>query len=315
MKYTLYLGNVTNGSVTLNTPSTGYISLCAFAKHSAFAGIDLNRQRTAESLIRMAENILFFLPSFAKGKFSVIPSLAHDPTEKGQFSNRVGRAFADYFAKKIYGARWTLCYECVMKYCNVSLQNTGKRPDFYCISPTQQFVIESKGWDYSSVSNKKIISVKTQASLCMQTNQLPIPINFSVASIAYNIYNTPVIKFIDPEGNSTEYNKELNDELRKGYYDFIRKLIKGVSFTKFKQQPQYKEATICTLYDRPLKILINEEIFSEEKKDYRWLEKVETIEEENYYIDRDGVGIYFDLPEIFRPEPIAERMTSPSIIP
>ena len=294
IQYELQEGNVYNNSVRIVNTRMGDISLCAFAKHAAFAGLDLRNRLSVWGLFRIIENFIAFYPSFVRKKFSVIPSLAHDPTEKGQFSNRIGRAFADYFAKKIYKARWCVCYECVMKQKGLPLD--CERPDFYCMSSTSQFVIEAKGYQRATVSNRDILDVKIQSASCMQSHQAQIPAHFSVASIAYNIYDSPIIKYLDPEGNSAEYNNELNCALRNDYYDVIRHLVKDLCFVDFKPNSQYKIAAITLWNSNPIGILLHKSIL-DGKREYDWVDDVEMIENEDFYIDRDGVGLCCSLPE------------------
>lgn len=79
------------------------------------------------------------------------PSLA-DPTERGHFSNLVGKAISDFLAKRIDKAIITLNYEAVMK--NKSYPINGPRPDLIAFkNNNERFSIEAKGLSKASISD------------------------------------------------------------------------------------------------------------------------------------------------------------------
>lgn len=289
MKYTL-IHKPNQNSKSLKT--NGLVSLLAFVKHASCAGFNPRTKPSFRTTLRFLENFHTFFYSFVDKKFSIIPSLAFDPTEKGQFSNRIGRAFADYFAKKLYGARFTYCYECYAK--NVGVSTKGVHPDFYCDSLNGSFVIESKGYSHKTFSDKQMQNVKRQASSVLNKHNL----KFSIASVTYNIYDSPIIKYYDPKFEPNDTDETLNLKLRTSYFEFFKGLMGHLrTQSPFKLNDEYIAATLGVYGDIEFKLLVNKNILSENHK-YSWLEKVDTIDEENYYIDRDGIGLYFDFSKI-----------------
>lgn len=269
------------------------ISFLAFVKHASFAGFDLRISPSFRTVLRFLENFHTFFYPFAEKKFSIIPQLAFDPTEKGQFSNRIGRTFADYFAKKLYDARFTYCYECYAKNYGISIK--GSHPDFYCDSPHGSFVIEAKGYGCNTFSDNKMEKVKQQASSV--SNKLNL--KFSIASVTYNIYDSPIIKYYDPKFEPNNTDEALNRKLRVSYFEIIKSLmghlwIQG-PFEELKDD--YIAATLGVYGDIEFKLLVNKNILSD-NHDYHWLEKVNSIDKENYFIDRDGIGFSFDFSKI-----------------
>jgi hypothetical protein len=72
-----------------------------------------------------------------------------DPTEKGQFSNLVGKAIADFLSKRIDHSLFTVNYEAAMRLKDISLSISGKqirRPDLPAFVPNATFAIEAKGF-------------------------------------------------------------------------------------------------------------------------------------------------------------------------
>ncbi len=289
IKYMLKYRAILNAKVIESNDS---ISFLAFVKHASFAGFDIGINPSFQTALRFLENFHAFFYSFVDGKFSIIKSLAYDPTERNQFSNKVGRAFADYFAKKLYGARFTYCYECYAKTVGVSTK--GAHPDFYCDSPNGSFVIESKGYSHKTFSDKRMQKVKQQANSVLNKHNL----KFSIASVTYNIYDSPIIKYYDPKFEPNDTDETLNLKLRTSYFEFFKGLMGHLrTQSPFKLNDEYVAATLGVYGDIEFKLLVNKNILSENHK-YSWLEKVDTIDEENYYIDRDGIGLYFDFSKI-----------------
>ena len=106
------------------------ISKIGLVKHMAIAG-----QKYAPKIHKILKTIGMFFQfsyymqsnSLKNDKFSLPPNHLYDPTEKGQFSNIVGKAIADFLAKKIDNAIHTVNYEAAMKMKGIP--NTGSRPD------------------------------------------------------------------------------------------------------------------------------------------------------------------------------------------
>lgn len=189
------------------------LSYLKFTKHLAFAGMGVNR--SLYNLFRFSGFMLEFVQYWRYGAdyFSVPDVIFHDPTELGQISNRIGKGLADFLAKRIYGAKYTHNYEDAMVQHGHPIK--GKRPDLYCDTRSRQFAVEAKGYKVSSVSANKMLDHKSQS------RQGPIPVHFSVASVAYNLYESPAVKFHDPVGDDIEYSEDINRKLIAIYYRSI----------------------------------------------------------------------------------------------
>lgn len=289
-----------NNKITIKNAN---ISLPAFAKHAAFAGLnDLNFWMNPYRNI----SLLFeFIPSFLwSDSFMKYPGLENDPTETAQMSNKIGRAFADFFSKKIYGAKFTHSYECAMFEAGYDL--IDERPDFYCDTGTQQFAVEAKGFSRKSISNSEMIDHIDQA------NTGPLSTHFSVASVAYNLYESPKINFYDPKGETFSYNYNLNSHLRDLYYRKVLLMIEIMTNNKGRnvndnylsfELPLYNLVLRNDLYIRnssrslypTIHIIVDKEILEGKFNDPEWLTKpvLKTWKgnERRIYIDADGIGV------------------------
>jgi len=171
---------------------------------------------------RYASLFFEFVPTlFGNGKFERFPDLASDPTETAYLSNKIGRAFADYFSKNVYNAIFTHSYECAMIEAGFPL--AGERPDFYCDTGSCQFAVEAKGYSAPSVSDVKMVKHKNQSKTG------PLSVHFSIASVAHGLYKSPRIKYYDPVGEDMPYSYDLNYGLRKSYYKSVLNFIRLVS--------------------------------------------------------------------------------------
>lgn len=266
------------------------ITLCEFVKHVTFAGI--NSLDFWENPFRYASSLFEFIPSFLSNEDYFIrhPALKNDPTETAYMSNRIGRAFADLFSKNIYGARFTHSYECAMMFANYDL--IEQRPDFYCDTLVEQFAVEAKGYSSSYISGQQMSNHKDQS----QTG--PLPIHFSVASVAYSLYESPKINFYDPVGDKTNYNHDLNRKLRRAYYNKAIYLINLTSTTRKESKiTDYYSYEIKKNFLPPMYFLVHKGILESKYENIEWLSNSETLKtrrEENFYIDSDGIGIWFD---------------------
>jgi hypothetical protein len=210
-------GNISNKNYS--------ISKIGLVKHMAIAG-----QRHAPSSHKILKTIGMFFQfgyflqssSLKNDKFSLPPNNLYDPTEKGQFSNIAGKAIADFLAKKIDNAIHTVNYEAAMKMLGMSI--TGSRPDLLAFTNNSTFAIEAKGFSRSSVNNM------TEHKRQSQTGG--IPVNFTVASVSYNLYNQLKCKYHDPYNDNILFNKELFVESTKKYYS---------GFIDFLEFGNYKE--------------------------------------------------------------------------
>lgn len=281
MKYEL----IHKDAIRIITPSDDRISFLAFIKHATFAGIG---SRFFLYLPFRSLSLFFeFVPSFfGSNHFHLLPELVNDPTETAYMSNKIGRAFADYLSKKIYGAKFTHSYECAMALKGLPI--TGRRPDFYCDTLIKQFAVEAKGYSVQSISDFAMDKHKDQS----RTGGLPV--HFSVASVAYNLYKKPAVKFYDPEGDNVPYDKNLNLKLRVSYYRNAMYFIERISDSRAQSEfADYFAYNISYPFMAARQILVHKGILERNFGNFEWLASVEQKGEEKdeFYIDVDGIGL------------------------
>ncbi|MEB7888770.1 hypothetical protein NGK36_05600 [Hafnia alvei] len=270
--------------------TSGDISFPAFIKHATFAGI--NNPYHILHPFRYTSFFFDFIPSFlGSNSFRKYPGLEKDPTETAYISNRIGRAFADYFSKRIYGAKFTHSYECAMALKGYNIE--GDRPDFYCDTLTEQFAVEAKGYSAQNVSDAQMSKHKDQS----ETG--PLSINFSVASVAYNLYKKPKIKFYDPIGDNVPYENDLNSRLRELYYKNALFFIESISDSRTQSEfPDYYAYNILYPFFPFRQFLVHKEIVQREFIHTEWLTAMKNIssesqENDDLYIDVDGIGLRY----------------------
>lgn len=262
------------------------ISFLAFTKHATFAG--LGPDFGPYPLLRRLVQTLDFLQYWdgPKGRFRLPRVLRNDPTELNYISNRIGRALADYCAKRITGARFTHCYESAMRAAGHPIR--GRRPDFYCDTLTKQFAIEAKGYSRTSVSDEAMKEHKRQAKTG------PLSVHFSKASVSYNLYRAPKIKYYDPPSDA-KYDDDLNRLLRAEYYKTILASlsvfpettpvkIEGHEFAAFSIHPILPNECI----------LVHPNIVNGTwRESVDWLTEFpkDGFETETAFVDSDGIGI------------------------
>lgn len=129
-----------------------------------------------------------------------------------------------------------------------------------------------------------------------QSRQGPIPVHFPVASVAYNLYESPTVKFHDPVGDDVEYSEDINRKLIAIYYQSILDTI-----DQFGLEPSYQiddipqgyvAYPIPILYPKnSLFLLLHKSIVSGGWQDFE--ELVIDYDEDDFltYIDVDGVGL------------------------
>lgn len=59
-----------------------------------------------------------------------------------------------------------------------------------------------------------------------QSSQGSLLVDFTVASVAFNLYKSPKVKFYDPINEGVEYDAALNQKLAQSYYRSIFSMIK-----------------------------------------------------------------------------------------
>lgn len=207
-----------NGSTLENR---NYImSRAAFIKHLGIAGQGYTP--STKKLIRIISMFLHYSPymklhDFNNDHFSNPSPSFYDPTEKSHFSNLAGKAIADFLSKKIYKSKFTVNYEAAMKMDKRKFSFKVKRPDLIAFtSDNKSFAIESKG--FTGGSGKMDEHKK-------QSQSGPLSVDFSVASVSYNLYNKARCKFYDPENEKVKYDENLVKSLTKEYYSGLNSFI------------------------------------------------------------------------------------------
>lgn len=269
--------------------SSGDIGYLAFCKHLAFAGFGVHKSPM------LAYRYLGYFFEFRQywrhnpNHFSIIPPFNNDPTEKAYISKKIGCAFADYFAKRLYKARYTHAYEDVMIRQGFPIQN--ERPDYYCDNLKQQFAIESKGFSRKSVSTNDMNEHK------QQSQSGPVPVNFSIASVSYDLYSKPKIKYYDPINENVEYNEDVNQQLRSLYYDAVIELIEFFGSERSTSDfSDYYTYDLFPFIEQNFRLIIHRAIVTREWSENEWLPNPNESDrdlEDGYapYIDLDGIGL------------------------
>ncbi len=274
----------------------------AFIKHMGIAGMGYApRLHKFRRVIGMFLHYGDYFRDFSKNKFS--EPLIQDPTEKGQFSNLVGKAIADYLSKRINRAFFTVNYEFAMRERRIPLR--GYRPDLIAFGKNFRFAIEAKGFSKSYVSNIEMNGYKLQA--CSG----PIPVNFAVASVSYNLYNSVKCKYYDPfidyrfdekdEGLlkkiSRQYYSGLKEFLNEKYFEIQTEIYRNEEF--YVLTPRYKTLIswgtlrcIWKCWFIKWSLILTKKIDKFAKEGITGaLAPFEMFEEENVYIDADRIGI------------------------
>lgn len=285
--------------------STYSISKLGLVKHMAIAG-----QRYAPTSKKIFKTIgmflqySYFLQSSAlnKDKFSLPPYNIYDPTEKSQFSNIAGKGIADFLAKKIDNALHTVNYEAAMKIKKMPI--VGRRPDLLAFTNNETFAIEAKGFCRNSV--------KDMADHKSQSKTGAILVNFTVASVSYNLYNKVRCNYHDPYNANIPFDEELLSEITKKYYSGIIDFLEFADHqeVKYKNESFYEIDILSSyfineyysdtfrylfhdlLHHNQLKLILpkNIEAYSKEGLN-RHTEPFLYDGSEEIYIDNDRIGL------------------------
>lgn len=210
---------------------TIHMSYLAFIKHMAFSG--LGGKLDLYKITRFCGSFFDYFEIFHEGPnyaFNLPESIRYNTTEKGQISNKIGVAIADFLAKRIYCASYTVNYETAMNFKGLPIK--GRRPDLYCFSAVnkKQFSLEAKGFSQKTICPYQMDKYKEQS----KTGGLDC--NFSVASVAYNLYNRVKVYFYDPIISQINYSSNLNNSLILEYYN---NLISILNILKLKENIVY----------------------------------------------------------------------------
>jgi hypothetical protein len=296
------LGVSTNKSFNLST--------LGLIKHFGLAGQSYG---TTIRAIRRAIGAYFLYHDYFKrtdlinSRFSKPPAYFYDPTDQGDFSTIAGRAIADFLARRIDGATHTYTYEGAMLMAGHNNVNIP-RADLYCFNSSKQFAIESKGFDVRTVSENEMTTHKTQSG------QGPLDVQFSVASVSYNLYHKIKNKYYDPVNDNSEFNNDLNKKISSTYYSGFAELLKeqrDLPTLNFSEQNRefnlipiyspyddylfydrtwrhrpYRHNTVFLVLDKRIKNFANEGFINNEEKN--------EITEDGLYIDNDGIGLMLD---------------------
>lgn len=282
MQFTL----IHQDAVGAKTTAIRTISFLQLAKHLTFAGID--RKYFYAMPFRYLANFfdLFQNYDLIDGQIRPFWLLSSDPTERNYISNRLGRAVADHLSKSIYLARYTHSYECAMALAGFAI--TGKRPDFYCDTGNQQFSVEAKGYSTLSMSDKEMNGHKAQSKTG------PLAVNFSVASVAYGLYQAPKVKYYDPPLEDVEYQRDLNFRLRANYYSAVLFFLTESGFFEptATQEGRYRRF-ISRRLGSTIDILVDDDVFklAWNEQDWNYEREQELNDADESFIDRDGIGV------------------------
>jgi len=198
------------------------ITLLAFLKH--FSMVARGRRTLLESIPRMVSSAILYadyIPCrpFSKALgFNDPPDERYDQHEKGTFSGLVGKAIADFLAKRIDKAIYSVSYEAVMMKSGLPIAK--QRPDLLCIvSDHNRIAVEAKGYCRRTVSKKEMKKHKAQSASGL------LSVNRSVASVSFNIFEKMCVKYHDPNSEG-KYNEEDTKAITKEFYTDVASLFR-----------------------------------------------------------------------------------------
>ncbi|MEK8048126.1 hypothetical protein [Ideonella margarita] len=268
------------------------LSLLAFLKHAATAGKG-NYLSFPAKLARGIGALMYFHEyfDFSSGwsGFRPLPPHLTEPTDAGDFSTIAGRAIGDFLAKSLLDAKLSFSYEAAMTMMGFPL--VGGRPDLYCVTNTEQFALEAKGYSRASISAAAMAQRKLQAQ------SGPIPVGFAFASVAYNFHGSVKCKFHDPIVPDTPFNERLNSLLAYRYYEELFQqaslggegqlvAVGGDMYYSFPLEPgdlQSRLPVVSILLPRELERRLPIESYLRLNR--------ESFIDGNTYIDVDGIGL------------------------
>ena len=230
----------------------------AFAKHFGIAGQGYApRPQKLIRTIAMFFHYSYYLQrqAFNNDRFSEPPIQLSDPTEKGQFSNLAGKAIADFLAKRIGQSIFTVNYEAAMRTHNPPIPITVRgrqvrRPDLLAYTENSRFAIEAKGFSGGSrnMNNHK-----------NQSRTGGIRVNYTVASVAYDLYGQVKCKYYDPYNDNIPYDNNLLKELSKDYYSGLAEFLNEKYFNYQEIEVQGEKFYEIELAYRPFEKLFPDE--------------------------------------------------------
>lgn len=231
---------------------THTLSRLAFAKHLAISGqgYALHPRKLMRTL-GMFLHYSYYMRTgpFNRDRFSEPPIGLSDPTEKGQFSNLAGKAIADFLSKRINRSLYTVNYEAAMRLRGMPLSIAGKqvkRPDLLAFAPNATFAIEAKGFSggYGNMTDHKD-----------QSQKGGIPVNYSIASVSYNLYQQVKCKYHDPFNENIPFDNQLLSDLTRNYYTGLSAFLDPKLFTYEEINIQGERFYEVSLFDRSIEKL------------------------------------------------------------
>ena len=240
------------------TNQTHRLTRLAFAKHLAIAGQGYAPR--PQKLIRTLAMFFHYSSyiqrqAFNNDRFSEPPIQLSDPTEKGQFSNLAGKAIADFLSKRIDQSIYTVNYEAAMRIHNppIPLFVNGRqvrRPDLLAYTANSRFAIEAKGFSggFGNMNNHK-----------NQSQTGGIRVNFTVASVSYDLYNQVKCKYHDPFNDNVPYDNELLRRLTKEYSSGLSEFLNEKYFNSRVTEIQGEKFYEIELSYRPFEKLFPDE--------------------------------------------------------
>lgn len=278
------------------------LSRIGLVKHMAVAG-----QNFSPALSKLMRTIGMFLnyspylrmEAFRNNRFSEPDILYYNGYERGVFANLVGLAISDYLSKRIDQSIFSINYEAALKIFGYSLND--QRPDLLCFTDQFLFAVESKGRTSQNPGNMDRVKIQSQ--------QGPMDVNFSVASVTYNLYNQVLCKYYDPINKDFLYGNNLIKQLSANYYkglldfldhkNFHRRVIQ-VHNEDFYEIDILSDKSIFDLtyfkFYCPLKLIVPfnirelaEQGISKETKPFLFIPTED--EKEKIYIDYDRIGL------------------------
>ncbi|MGM0947134.1 MAG: hypothetical protein ACQEW9_18310 [Bacteroidota bacterium] len=277
------------------------ISKLGLIKHLSVAG--MGQGNTFEKIRAFISVPLYFysylnLGALKKNKFSQPKKELYNPTTISQFSNLAGVAVADFLSKRIDKSIFTTTYEAVMR--NEEKKINESRPDLIAYKANRErFAIEAKGFSnhFGKMKDHKD-----------QSKKGPCSVNFSIASVIYNIYTSIKCKYHDPIGDDFEFSEADLTQLSLEYYLPFSEIVNfkvEKELVEF-QDHQFFAISINSLSDYlglsrilPIKLL-NENLYLLLSVDQIGFRRGVTLdfspfiqkkESESIYVDYDYIGI------------------------
>lgn len=298
-----------NGEIHDETHSLGYYALI---KHIVCAGTGRFSIFNPLYYLRKSFGMLSYYNEylnrhdFELGKFSCPPETSnhYDPTELSQFSCIAGKGIADFLAKRIDNAIFSVGYEAFLKQNRITLR--GTRADLVLFKNNgERFVLESKG--RKSKYERKTLNDAFQQKQNSRSVLNRCGINFGVVCASFDLYNDIKSYYYDPSfGNEIKRNSTLK-ELSRLYYKSFFEILKNSKNTKiFKYKgealikielPEFSIFENHPLYNTSIIVPYNIEALAEtgiSENNMHTFKKIETDDKtdgnELIYIDNDKIG-------------------------